>query len=203
MINVYGLTQVSRTAGLAVSLATCKAHMRIINTDTDDDYITQLIENATDWLEHITNRAFVNTVYDYTLDSFPYYITERIQPILWGRIAISLPKAPVVSVESVKYRDFENAERTFSDWGSNLSQEPAKIVPDPQSVWPYADVQRPTPVTIRFTAGYGGAIPPRARTTLMYLVAHAYENREPVVDKVMTTIPYTLKESIRSLRYML
>lgn len=205
MIPVYGLTQVAREADLPISVATCKSHMRIINSDTDDDLIQTYIENATDWLEHITNRSFVNTTYDYTLESFPYYTTQRIQPVLWGRIGIYLPKNPVVSVTSVKYKDFDGVEQTFSEWGLNNKQEPARIIPNKTTVWPYADVQQPIPVTIRFIAGYGSppVLPGRIKTALLYLVSHMYENREPVVPQDMKNIPYTLQKVIGSLRYKL
>lgn len=203
MYQHYGLVQVARDTTPAISLQLAKAHMRIIARDSEDDYLQMLIEGAVDYLEHITNRTFVNTTYDYTLDSFPYYVTEKIQPFLWGRIGIWLPKNPVVSVTSVKYRDFSNTEITFSDWSLNNSAEPARIVPLPTTVWPYADVQRATPVTIRFISGYSGVLPPRVRTCLLYLIAHQYENREPVSNLNMSKIPYTLENLIRSLRYEL
>lgn len=202
MHRTYGLKQVSRDAALPVSVATCKEHLRIIGTDVDDSYIEDLINEATDYIETILNRCYVNTVFDYTLDSFPYFNTERIQPVLWGRIGIWLPIAPVVSVDSVNYKDFTGTEVTFTDWTLNNYEEPASIVPTPQNVWPFADVQRSVPVRIRFTAGYGtDAIPPRARAAIKTMVSHLYENREATTEKTITTVPLSFESILRSLRY--
>lgn len=200
----FGLTVVSRgsteDAGYPLNLALCKKHLRIIGRDADNTILQHYLNGAIEYVEHLTNRCFINTVYDMSLKTFPLYLFQPIQPQLIGRAGITFPKAPVVSVTSVKYKDFDGVEQTFATWELNNKFTPAVIIPEKTAVWPYADVQRANAVTIRFTAGYGVALPYRVIDAVLGLVEHRYFYRGTFIDFDPKMLPFGLRSLIGTLK---
>jgi len=103
--------------------------------------------------------------------------------------AIVLP-APLISVESIKYLDTNNAEQTLDDEDYIVSDSaPGLIVP--VSSWPDTSLAGDS-LRVAFTAGYSApgespilseALPITIRTAMLMQVADMYENREAQVEK--------------------
>lgn len=155
-----------------VTLAEAKSHLRVDSAD-DDTLITALIAAARlhlDGKDGWLGRALVTQTWDLLLDDF--------------QGVIRLPLAPVQSITSVTYLDTAGVLQTLaaSKYRTDLVTEPARITEEFGMVWPstYGVVNA---VTIRFVAGYGapGAVPEAIKLGLKALIAHFYEQREPVL----------------------
>ena len=174
------LTVVTAPPVEPVTLAEAKAFARI-DSDDDDDIVDELIAMATEQIQQATGRCFVETAFDLTLRDWPN-----------GDGLIRLPRSPVLEVVHVKYLDAAGDEQTLVEDATDgyyvdLAAEPCTI--EPVGSWPSVD-DHPAAVTVRFRSGYQGAgsptdyteaIPKRAKVAIMTLVAHFYEQREPVV----------------------
>lgn len=167
-----------------VTTAEAKAHLRITTSD-DDTYIGTLIAVARKHVETITGRALINQTWDYFLDNFP----------AGDKIVIPLPR--LSSVTTVKYTDKDNVQTVFSS-GSYIvdtNNEPGQIVLAYGESWPTFTPRPINAVEIRFVAGYGSGaanIPEGIKQAMLLLIAHWYENREPVTDMNMKEIPETV-----------
>lgn len=166
---------------LPVTVAAVKDRIRISFDDDDDDLedmirmATQHIDGRDGWL----GRALVAQTWELRLSAF-------------AGDAIALPLPPLISVESVKYFDVNDAEQTLS---SDLYEVvgaggfgKAKIALKSGAAWPVT-YPRQEAVTIRFRAGYvetqsspaTGEVPAPIATAIKMLVGTLYENREDVV----------------------
>lgn len=166
-----------------VTTAEAKTHLRVTTSD-DDTYIGTLITVARRHVETITGRALINQTWDYFLDNFPP----------GDKIVIPLPR--LSSVTSVKYTDKDNVQTTFaaSKYIVDTNNEPGQIVLAYGESWPTFTPKPVNAVEIRFVAGYGSAgssVPEGIRQAILLLIAHWYENREPVTDMNTKEIPET------------
>jgi hypothetical protein len=114
-------------------------------------------------------RALITQTWDYIGDGFPGWATsfrpffsgerQRDWPEWYYDQGISLPLAPVQSIDAVKYLDGDGAEQTVDAAIYRLvSGDPGLLVPAHAEAWPSAEAVRGA-VTIRFTCGYGDAGP--------------------------------------------
>lgn len=167
-----------------VTTAEAKTHLRVTISD-DDTYIGTLITVARRHVETITGRALINQTWDYFLDNFPP----------GDKIVIPLPR--LSSVTSVKYTDKDNVQTTFaaSKYIVDTNNEPGQIVLAYGESWPTFTPRPINAVEIRFVAGYGSGaanVPEGIKQAMLLLIAHWYENREPVTDMNMKEIPETV-----------
>lgn len=159
-----------------VSLAEAKLHLRVID-DAQDDVITALIEASRIVCERYCNRAFIDTVYDLTLDEFPD--------------TIYLTPCPIDSVTSITYVDENGTSQTLSSalYRVDAASEPGRITPAYEQTWP--SIRYITnAVTVRFKAGYGTAgtdVPETIRTAIKMTIGNFYEHREPVITGTIST----------------
>lgn len=167
-----------------VTTAEAKTHLRVTTSD-DDTYIGTLITVARKHVETITGRALINQTWDYFLDNFPP----------GDKIVIPLPR--LSSVTSVKYTDKDNVQTVFSS-GSYIvdtNNEPGQIVLAYGESWPTFTPRPINAVEIRFVAGYGSGaanVPEGVKQAMLLLIAHWYENREPInIGNIVTEIPET------------
>ena len=72
----------SGTADRPISVADAKEHLRIVDNTTDDDYIGDLIDAATQWCEDFCERTFADKQYTVAFDDFM-------------SVRIELPRPPV------------------------------------------------------------------------------------------------------------
>lgn len=193
-----GLTLVTRPSTPAVTLDEAKAQLRVEDT-ASDALIEGLIEAATRAVEDGTGRALAPAQYDLSLDGFPYSLPPgfpagspygypfgyrpQVTPRLFLDVGITIPLAPLVSVDSVKYVDPDGTTQTIDPSLYRIVPgQPAHVVPAFGQSWPAADMA-PGVVTVRFTAGYQDEahVPSPLKQAILFLVAHWYDNRSAVL----------------------
>lgn len=154
-------------------LAAMITHLREFSSIPSDaqTQIEGLITAAREYAENFCSRAFLTQTWDLVLDAFPAGVLE-------------LPKAPLQSIESVKYIDSDGAEQTLaaSAYKVDAVTDPGRIAPAYGTIWPVTRAE-PNAVTIRFIAGYGDAaesVPQAIKHAITLMVGHLYANREAV-----------------------
>lgn len=168
-----------------VTRAEAKAHLRVDVTD-EDTLIDTLITTAREHAEALTERQFITATYTLKLDAFNG---------LYG--CIELPRPLLIGVSSITYSDSDDATQTLSSslYQVDSSSEPARIIPAYGETWPDTRPKM-NAVTITFTAGYGAtaaSVPTPLKQAILLLVAHWFENREPVnIGNIVSPIPFTV-----------
>ena len=156
----------------ALTLAEAKEHLRVTDS-AEDAMIARLIDAATSHVEQYTGRPLIRQKWEKKLDAFP----------LLGD-AIELAKPPVISVDSVIYRDESGVQQTLSPecYELDAQSETAWLVTTPGFIWPLA-YARINAVTIAFSAGWiaAGVLPSDIKAALLLLIGHLFENREAVI----------------------
>ena len=169
----------------AVALADVRQFCRIDGHD-DDALLVRLVDRATRELERALSRQFVTATWKLYLSHFPAEIELRI--------------LPVASVTSITYVDTSGTTQTLAadQYQTNLVglDTPGRIKPAYGLTWPSTRSDTYNSVTVTFTAGYGAAtaVPESVKQAIQLLVAHGYENREPInIGNLVTPIDITLQ----------
>lgn len=167
-----GLALITAPAIEPVTRDEAKLHSRIETYD-DDQYVDSLIATARRRVEDFTNRALINQTWEVSMDTAP---AQRI---------LRLPKPPLYIVNSIKYyneADVESLYGTANYRFDTTDSQGGRIVLKDGSGWP-TGLRYTSSIVIRFVAGYGttaALVPEPIRHAIKLLVAHWYENREPV-----------------------
>jgi uncharacterized phiE125 gp8 family phage protein len=155
---------------LPVSIVEAASYLRVDDLEREATTIHTLIDAATRYLDGpdgVLGRALVTTTYDLVLDAFP----------AGGAPIMLLP--PVQSVTAIAYRDQAGDEQAWTDYAVDLVS--GRVVPAYGTTYPTTRAV-PNAVSVRFTAGHPAAAVDRAdKLIVLLLVAHYFENREPVV----------------------
>lgn len=173
-----------------VSLDLIKQHISYDFGDRDV-LINDIALAARESAEGEQNRCYITQILEYTLDAWP------------ARSVIYLPRAPVQSVDSVKYTDCLGAEVELTegtDYIVDTASEPARICLAYGKSWPTATLRPVAAIKIQFTAGYGDsgdAVPMRAKQAICMLAGHYWENREAVAAR--GHIPQEMPMGVRAL----
>lgn len=167
-------------AATPVSISEAKDHERIDET-AEDTLIDGLIGAATQYVQTASGRQLITATFKYRIDRFP--------------MVIILPRAPVLSVTSIKYNDSNGDVQTLaaSKYTTDLNRLPSRIVPAFGDTWPNTQGHIDD-VTVEFVAGYGtngSDVAAHLRAAVMQLTAHLYTNRGVAVEKALTSIPMT------------
>jgi len=158
-----------------VTLDEAKAYVRI-DHDTEDDYIATCISAAREYAESHTGRAFVTQTRSVSLDAFPD--------------GYRLDGQPIQSIEQVTYVDDEGAERLVDESVYRLDAN-GRVFLAADGAWPTGAQE----VVITYDCGYGEPedVPAPLRQAILFLVAHWYNNREPVaVATIASNVPFTV-----------
>lgn len=152
------------------------------------------IAAATSACEKFTRRQLINATLELWLDSWNEPGIYRCEGGL-GRLRI--PRAPLASVASIKYRDPAGVEQTWpanqylwevADGGDDTQR--AEVLPAYGVTWPALQV-RARAAKIQFTAGYGAAysnVPYPLRAGMLLRVAEMYERRsETTIGTIQST----------------
>lgn len=111
--------------------------------DTESDsLITALISAAREQAEVLQGHDLVQKQWTLTLETFPPVVELR---------------APLVSVETVKYKDSSGVEHTLvegTDYIVDTSKQPGIVMPPYGEDWPSFTAWPTSPITIAFTSGY-------------------------------------------------
>lgn len=175
----YGLTMTQRESGTSapVSLTELKAHVRQDHS-ADDTVLTDLISAAAETVEDAQARVLQKSTWALTLEDWP------------ASGIIVLPRYPLVSVTSVTYLlEGESTPTTFasSNYRVDTAMLPPRIVLKQNVLWPTASLERGSPITVTFIAGYeDGEVPEKVKHAIKLLAGHWYEHRESVVTGTIT-----------------
>jgi uncharacterized phiE125 gp8 family phage protein len=153
-----------------VTLVEAKDYARVI-PDADDALVTGLIKAAREQVETILRRALMPQTWSIQLSDFPYG-------------AVKLPLPPFQSITAVRYTDTTGAPKTVpsTTYRVDLDGDYAAFGIDYEAYWPVDSSDR-FPIAIEYLAGYANAaaVPESIKIAIKILVAHLYNNREPVV----------------------
>lgn len=170
-----------------VTVSEAKAQAGVFHS-AEDAMIERFVAAARESLEAETSRQLITATWEQYFKRFPDVIEIR--------------KLPVASITSVAYVDTAGDSQTLTvttDYQTDLASpnRPARIKPAYGKTWPSTRAQF-NAVTVRFTAGYGGAddVPSRIKQAILMLAAHFYENREPVADRQKFLVPLALQSLI-------
>ena len=170
-----GLKLVTAATGEPVTRAEAKTWLRLDEHDVSEDaLIDSLIIRARQRFEEMTQRACLIQTWDYYLDAMP----DDLSPV-------DIPKAPLVSVTSIK--GFSSTELTdtggtamsTSGYYVDTAQEFGRVMPLSAFSYPTA-TREINAAVIRFTAGYSSGssgVPDGVKTEIKQLVAVLYEHR--------------------------
>jgi uncharacterized phiE125 gp8 family phage protein len=164
---------ITAPAAEPVTLNDVKDYLRIDADSEDfDSILTGLIIAAREYCETFQNRVYITQTWEQSFDSFP-------------DLPLKFPKAPLQSVESIKFIDENNVEST---WGAtnyivDSDSEPGRLALSANGSWPSVNLRPINAVKIRFIAGYGEAeaVPEKMKLAMKMLIAHWFENPEAVI----------------------
>lgn len=158
-----------------VTRTEAKLWLRLDEHDvTEDPLVDSLIARARQRWEEVKQRSAMVQTFDYYLDAEP----DESCPL-------EIPKAPLVSVTSIK--GFGSADATdtggtamsTSGYYVDTANEFGRVMP--LSAFSYPTATRDiNPVIIRFTAGYSTAttgVPETVKAEIKQIVARLYEHR--------------------------
>jgi uncharacterized phiE125 gp8 family phage protein len=177
-----------------LSLDDAKDFARIAGDD-DDNTVRRLIGSATNYLEAITGRRFVNTTLTAYFDAFPAADEDYLE----------LRHLPVSSVSSIKYIDADDG--TTNTWTAaeydvdNVSENiPCRITTDYSYSWPSVRDEQ-NAVRVEFVSGYGSShtsVPDDVKHAIALLVSHWFTHRDL---QSTGSMPFVLKSMIDKLRW--
>lgn len=185
------LVQTAAPAVEPITLADAKAHLRIDGT-AEDAFIASLIITSRLQIEAALGLSLITQAWKWTLDAWP------------DRREIALPLRLVRSIDAIEVKDAGGTLLVVSPslYHVDGAANPARIVA----------MAPPLPVPgvvaegieIRFTAGFGATpadTPAPIRQALLMLVAHWFENREPVsIGAQPSSIPETVSSLLSPYR---
>jgi hypothetical protein len=203
-----------------VTLDEAKNHLRLDLDFTDeDDDITAMITVARKEAEDHTSRCLIAQTLIMYLDGFPagtrpWHSGHHVYP---GSISleaylihgarrtgvIQIPKAPLTSVDFIKYVDTTGTQQTLDpslyQVDPQADDELVRILPAYGQVWPATRVQ-PNAVSVQFKAGFEDAahVPARFKLAMKQMLASWYENREGIVLGTQNT-PFVIPNSAKLL----
>ncbi len=165
---------VTPPARLPVTLAEVRAHMRMDHVE-DDAQFAGLLSSATERAETWLNRALITRTLRATMDAWP------VDSLGWTKTAIELPRAPLISVTSIKTYDDADVPTTLdaSKYFVDTSNLVGRIVARNGQSWP-TPTRVAAGIEIIWTAGYGpnpADVPEPIRLGIAVLAAWFSEQR--------------------------
>ena len=172
-----GLTIVTGPASEPITSAEAKLHCRVDTDDSSqDDVITDLIAAVRERCEAVADRALITQTLKLTLDAWP---ADNV---------IRLPRAPLVSVTTLKYRAAADGTLTTlaaDQYSVDTVSEPGRITPAYGVAWPTPRDQA-VAIEVTYVAGVAsGSVPKAIKERLKVAVAYCWENREQRDDEYL------------------
>jgi uncharacterized phiE125 gp8 family phage protein len=157
-----------------VSLSDAKLRLRVDSSD-EDALIARAIVAAREYAENYTHRQLVTARYRLEMDGPP--VGRR----RWAELQI--PRPPLASVESVRYRKpgaIEYTEIDPSCYAVDTASVPGRVIL--LDGWPALDTMRPGAIAVDFTAGTEPErVPAGIVEAILVMVGDAYENRSSII----------------------
>lgn len=147
---------ITAPAGLAVPLATFKAHAKT-NASVSDLLLTLYLEAATKYGEQLTRRDFVNRTYKTFRDDFPGTEVFNLNSLAnSGNVGFEIRRSKLQAVNSVKYlKDNVLTTVASSVFYNTFENDYSKILTLDNQVWPTDADNRLQAIEIEFVAGFG------------------------------------------------
>lgn len=201
------LTLLTPPAAEPLTLAEAKSWLRVEIAD-DDALISGLISAARALAEKETGRSFLTQQWRLTAADWGDRRAWSLADWQSSPRSITLPRAPLQSVESIRYRPSASADLV------TLSTSIYRVIPgDPGKVVPISGAFPPVDgsdgsIEVEFTAGFADAIagvePGTAepiRLAIRYALGTWYENREStIVGTTATELPNGSKLILSALK---
>lgn len=162
-------TVTAKSSDLPVTLEEAKAHLRVLNSDLDEE-IAALLEAATEYCETVVGRSLrVSHTLTQSYDGWPCGL-------------VRFDRHPVTAVSHVKYYDADDVLTTVdsSNYRLHLSSEAAAVLEfDLDFTRPTLSV-REDAVIVTYTAGYASLddVPARAKAAVKLKLAELFGNLE-------------------------
>ena len=139
------------------------------NAGIEDAWFTQTIKSAREFAEDYQWKAYISQTWQMTFDVLPPHV-------------IYIPRAPLISVDSVDVYDVDNVktEMDMDDFYVDSDTEPARMILNKGNEWPDVELREMSCVKIGFTAGYGTTattVPEAVKDAILLYIAHAWNNR--------------------------
>ncbi len=139
----------------------------------EDALLTSLITVAREYCEGYLWRALATQ----TIEAYPEHFPCRNH--------IELPRPPIQSVTSIRYKDSGGTETTLTegaDYIVDAESNVGRIAPSYGMTWPNASLYPVNPIRIEYVAGYcdENPIPLSIKQAMLLLIGHWYANREAV-----------------------
>ncbi len=160
-----------------VSLDAAKEHLRVDGT-ADDSYISGLIAAACQTVGNDLGMTLAPTGYrQYCPGGFFVPVLMETYPVSGAGLKLIYFDA-AGSQQIVDPNDYDLV--TWTDpQRIHFHSTPPAVISGPSTV-PY----------VEFTAGFEpDTIPPQIRQAVLFLIAHWYDRREPVSDKISRSVP--------------
>lgn len=177
---------VSAPSAEPISTEEAKSHLRVTNDD-ELALINALIKVSREAAEKIQGRALITQTLEIVLDQWPF-----------GSV-IELPRSPLQSVTSIKYKDSLGVEYTFpsANYIVDAKTQPGRISLVSGAIWPTVTLREIGAITIQFKAGYGDAaanVPATTKQAMLLMVGHWFEHREEVIiGSTPAEVPFAAK----------
>ena len=164
---------------LPITLATAKAHLRILHDD-DDAQITNLIVAGVEEFEQRTGRAFSAITAQLRMNEFPAE-------------AIAIPRPPLQAVSSITYTTAAGVVTLAADnYTVDATHSPGLITPT--TSWPTA-IDRPGSIVVSFTAGNPAACSARIKNALLlWLDLHYHDSKDDTARRISSRIDAILAD---------
>jgi len=168
------LTKTTDATVEPVTLQEVKLHLRVIASLADvaahpeDALITALITAARTDCEERLQRSLLQTTWKLEVDAFPCDV-------------IRLERGPIISVDSLKYFDADEAQQTLATSAYRLSGHRVEVV----DTWPTTQ-DRIGAVELIYKAGYGTTadkVPAPIKAWILLAVGDMYTNRERSAER--------------------
>jgi len=171
------LLQLAAPTAWAVTLPEVQAHVRSTES-AEAAYLSSLIKNAQSALENRYGIALSEQSWKLTLDEWPTANAGRIY----------LPRPPLISIIEVKYVGAAGTELDLvvgTGYQVDADSWPARLYPPADGSWPSVKAGVPSPVRIKYKAGFKVTDPPSSAVlplsvsqAMLLLISFWYENRE-------------------------
>lgn len=198
----FGVREVVAVTEEPITLAEARDHLRVDTYESgsppetvsdDDTWITAQLPAARMYCEQYLGRALAPRTLELGAATFPS-VAYSTPP----GAAFVLPMGPVQSIESVKYLDSDGVEQTVDPSVYEIDEfgDADMLLLAYGQTWP-APRATDGRVRVRYVAGHGAAndspslypLPSLARSAILLMLGHLYENREAATAATVTEIP--------------
>ncbi len=165
-----------------LTLEEVKSYLRVEGDEDNADLVERIVA-AREIAEDVNGHIYGVKGFELSLDAFPD-----------GPLQL---KAPLVSVESVSYKDSAGQDHSLTagiDFIVDTKKEPGIILPTYGKTWPSFTPWPSSSVTVQFTAGYTtDECPESIQQGMLLLISAWNEGRIPFeVGHIVNELPYAV-----------